>query len=148
MCRYETHISDTHACREEEREMNKYCAFAGIGTIPWGPLNAGQLARPYNKESTKRTDDAKNYPWYAPDLAFEGEIVQRVEKVAADKGWSMAQVAIAWINAKVTSPIIGFSSAKRMEEAIIPGYTLTEEETKFLEEPCVFSLPFSVSASR
>jgi aryl-alcohol dehydrogenase-like predicted oxidoreductase len=56
-------------------------------------------------------------------------------QVAGEKGWKMSQVAIAWINGKVSSPIIGFSSAARMEEAIIPGYTLTPEEVKFLEEP-------------
>jgi aryl-alcohol dehydrogenase-like predicted oxidoreductase len=47
----------------------------------------------------------------------------------------MGQVSLAWINTKVTSPIVGFSSAQRMEEAIIPGYKLTDEEIKFLEEP-------------
>jgi hypothetical protein len=49
----------------------------------------------------------------------------------------MAQVALAWIGRKVTSPIVGFSSVKRLEEAIIPGKTLTDEEIKHLEEPCV-----------
>jgi hypothetical protein len=29
---------------------------------------------------------------------------------------------------------------KRLEEAIIPGYKLTEEEIRFLEEPYVFIL--------
>jgi len=27
--------------REEEREMNPYCVYSGVGLIPWGPLNAG-----------------------------------------------------------------------------------------------------------
>ena len=47
----------------------------------------------------------------------------------------MSQVALAWINGKVTSPIVGFSKASRIDEAIIPGWKLTEEEIKFLEEP-------------
>jgi aryl-alcohol dehydrogenase-like predicted oxidoreductase len=41
---------------------------------------------------------------------WDNEIVRRVEKVAKEKGWSMAQVSLAWINEKVTSPIVGFSS--------------------------------------
>jgi aryl-alcohol dehydrogenase-like predicted oxidoreductase len=54
----------------------------------------------------------------------------------------MAQVALAWIDNKVTSPIVGFSSVKRLEEAIIPDKKLTAEEMKYLEEPCVmFSVP-------
>jgi hypothetical protein len=144
--------------REEEREMNKYCAFAGIGLIPWGPLAAGSLARPHaERDTTTRSEISKKLPWYVPPAAYEDEIIRRVEKVANDKGWKMSQVALAWINEKVTSPIVGFSSVSgghqrygsgpewltgvlqvaRLEEAIIPGYKLTEEETKYLEEPCV-----------
>jgi aryl-alcohol dehydrogenase-like predicted oxidoreductase len=102
------------AYREEEREMNAYCNFAGIGIIPWGPLAAGKLARPYNAEATTRADATKSYPWYKPDEEWQGEIVNRVEKLAKEKGWTMAQVALAWIGDKVTSPIVGFSSVSHV----------------------------------
>ena len=47
----------------------------------------------------------------------------------------MSQVALAWINKKISSPIIGFSSVNRIDEAIeVRGKTLTEEEEKYLEE--------------
>ena len=47
----------------------------------------------------------------------------------------MSQVALAWINKRVASPIIGFSSIERMDEALdVRGKTLTEEEEKYLEE--------------
>ena len=47
----------------------------------------------------------------------------------------MSQVALAWINKRISSPIIGFSSVERMDEAIeVRGKTLTEEEEKYLEE--------------
>jgi len=115
--------------REEEREMNAYCKYSGVGLIPWGPLAAGQLARPVDV-STVRGAGADKSP-------ADVEIIKRVEKLAKQKGWKMGQVAEAWINTKVTSPIIGFSSPERMEEAIIPNKTLTEEEIKFLEEPYV-----------
>jgi aryl-alcohol dehydrogenase-like predicted oxidoreductase len=90
--------------------MNKYCKFAGIGLIPWGPLNAGQLARPLTADTTTRAEVNKKMPWNAKTTEVEDEIVRRVEKVAKDKGWLMSQVALAWIGEKVTSPIIGFSS--------------------------------------
>jgi aryl-alcohol dehydrogenase-like predicted oxidoreductase len=121
--------------REEEREMNKYCNFAGIGLIPWGPLSAGQLARPVNAADTTRAETSKAMGFMSEIVPFEKEILERVEKVAKDKGWKMSQVALAWISGKVTSPIVGFSSPERMEEAIIPGYKLSEEEIKYLEEP-------------
>jgi aryl-alcohol dehydrogenase-like predicted oxidoreductase len=47
----------------------------------------------------------------------------------------MSQVALAWINKRIASPIIGFSSVERMDEAIeARGKVLTEEEEKYLEE--------------
>lgn len=48
----------------------------------------------------------------------------------------MSHVAMAWILRYVTSPIIGFSSVKRIDEAVeVRGKTLTDEEVKYLEEP-------------
>ena len=47
----------------------------------------------------------------------------------------MSHVALAWVNQRISSPIIGFSSTKRMDEAIeANGKELTEEEEKYLEE--------------
>lgn len=44
-------------------------------------------------------------------------------------------MALAWINKRVTSPIIGFSSVNRLEEAISArGKVLSDEETKYVEE--------------
>ena len=50
----------------------------------------------------------------------------------------MSQVALAWINKRISSPIIGFSSVGRIEESLdVRGKTLTEEEEKYLEEKYV-----------
>lgn len=47
----------------------------------------------------------------------------------------MSQVALAWINKRVSSPIIGFSSVERMDEALhARGKLLIEEEENYLEE--------------
>ena len=47
----------------------------------------------------------------------------------------MSQVALAWINKRISSPIIGFSSVDRMDEALhASGKVLSEEEEKYLEE--------------
>lgn len=47
----------------------------------------------------------------------------------------MSHVALAWINKRVASPIIGFSSVERMDEALeARGKVLSEEEEKYLEE--------------
>lgn len=43
---------------------------------------------------------------------WQDEIVRRVEKVAKDKGWTMSQVSLAWINERISSPIVGFKSVR------------------------------------
>lgn len=119
--------------REEEREMNALCTHTGVGLIPWGPLNAGRLSRPasaHNSTSRSESQGALS--------AVDQEIISRVEKLAEKKGWTMSQVALSWIGGKVSSPIVGFSSEKRIEEAIgVRGKELTEEEGRALEEPYV-----------
>lgn len=61
--------------------------------------------------------------------------MERVEELAKKHDWKMATVALAWINNRVTSPIIGFSTAERMDEALeARGKKLTVEEEKYLEE--------------
>ena len=76
---------------------------------------------------------AIQYP--PPITEADTKIIQRVEEIAKKKNWPMAHVALAWILAKVSSPIIGFSSVERMDEALeVGGKELTEDEVKALEE--------------
>jgi aryl-alcohol dehydrogenase-like predicted oxidoreductase len=138
--------------REEEREMNRFCNDTGVGLIPvsfsfvtcqffqgysanvtqWAPLFRGHLARPLDKLG-KTTRSA---PEVGKGLTEADEgIVKRVQELADKKGWKMSQVALAWINKRIASPIIGFSSVERIEEALdVKGKTLTDEEEKYLEE--------------
>ncbi|EJD03438.1 Aldo/keto reductase [Fomitiporia mediterranea MF3/22] len=121
--------------REEEREMIPYCKAHGIGLIPWGPLQAGSLAAPISTSTTRR--ESRDTKYSEADKA----IIERVEEVANKRGWTMAQTALAWINSKVSSPIVGISSPERLEASIITGKELTEDEIKYLEEPCVSFIP-------
>ncbi|KZT60244.1 Aldo/keto reductase [Calocera cornea HHB12733] len=122
--------------REEEREMNKYCDYTGVGLIPYRPLAGGELARPIDATST-RAEFFKKSEYAAESTDADKEIITRVEKIAKEKGWKMSQVAQAWIKTKVSSCIIGFTSLARLEEAIISDKVLTEEKIKYLEEPYV-----------
>jgi aryl-alcohol dehydrogenase-like predicted oxidoreductase len=63
------------------------------------------------------------------------EIINRVDELAKQKQWTMLQVTLAWMLKRVTSPIIGFSSAERIDDALSArGKELTPEEEKYLEE--------------
>lgn len=89
--------------------MLKYCKAAGVGVIPYSPLNRGALARPLGAEGTVRSESNMQL-FGTKALEAEEEITRRVEKVAKDKGWLMSEVALAWVMERVTSPIVGFSS--------------------------------------
>ena len=89
--------------------MIPYCNAHGIGLIPWGPLSGGELARPWNV-STQRKVEVQAGPYARAYKEQDEVIVQRVEEVAKKHGWTMGQVALAWIGTKVSSPIVGVSS--------------------------------------
>ncbi|MCJ1259009.1 hypothetical protein MMC24_006843 [Lignoscripta atroalba] len=123
--------------REEEREMNKYCELTGVGLIPWSPLCRGYLARPRTeKASSLRSTGENKKPLFACGTGQPDEtIIDRVQELSEKKGWKMSHVALAWLNRRISSPIIGFSSVERIDEALeVRGKTLTAEEEKYLEE--------------
>jgi len=98
----------------------------------WAPLCRGHLARPIEAFGTT----TRSKPELEKGLTeTDTKIIKRVQELAEKKGWKMSQVALAWINKRISSPIIGFSSVDRIDEAIeVRGKTLTEEEEKYLEE--------------
>ena len=120
--------------REEEREMNRFCNDTGVGLIPWAPLCRGHLARP--PQAFGSTDRSAGEPkGRTGQTELDREIIGRVIELSEKHGWEMAHVALAWINRRVTSPIIGFSSVERLEQAIgARGKVLGEDEEKYLEE--------------
>ncbi|KAF2249354.1 aldo-keto reductase-like protein [Trematosphaeria pertusa] len=123
--------------REEEREMNRFCNSTGVGLIPWAPLCRGHLARPASKfgETIRSEGEKNNGSSFSGHSENDKKMIERVEELAKKHGWKMSTVALAWINKRVTSPIIGFSTEGRMDEALESrGKTLTEEEEKYLEE--------------
>jgi aryl-alcohol dehydrogenase-like predicted oxidoreductase len=126
--------------REEEREMLPLCCNQGVGVIPWSPLARGFLAG--NRRTADRGDttraktDKIAHGLYYSDADFR--IVDRVVELAQERGASPAQVALAWIlrQPAVTSPIVGASKMKHLEEAVAAlDLTLSDEECKRLEEP-------------
>ncbi|KAG7059380.1 aldo/keto reductase [Colletotrichum scovillei] len=123
--------------REEEREMNRFCNDTGVGLIPWAPLCRGHLARPpkdfgsTSRSKTEKEGQPGSHGTVEPDLT----IIKRVQEIAEKRDWPMSHVALAWINKRITSPIIGFSSVERIDQAITAdGKVLTDEEEKYLEE--------------
>ncbi|NTV65580.1 MAG: aldo/keto reductase [Oscillochloris sp.] len=125
--------------REEEREMIPLCVDQGVGLIPWSPLARGFLTgnRPKGADPATlrgRTDTLSHAMYNEGDYA----VVERVGEIAARRGVSSAQVALAWLLSKpaVSAPIIGASKMYQLEEANAAlEVTLSAEEIALLEEP-------------
>ena len=126
--------------REEEREMMPLCRAEGIGVIPWSPLARGFLAGNRRRQDKGETTRAKSDEFAHRMYYNEGDfkVVDRVSEIAAKRGVSNAQVALAWLLAQpgVTSPIVGASKPHHLDDAIAAvSLKLSEEEIKALKEP-------------
>jgi aryl-alcohol dehydrogenase (NADP+) len=126
--------------REEEREMLPLCDEEGIAVIPWSPLARGFLAgnrraSDFGETPRARTDDYAKQMYYQPS---DFTVVERLTEIAAQRGLSNAQIALAWMLSKpaITAPIIGASKMRHLEEAVAAlSVGLTEEEIAALEAP-------------
>jgi len=119
--------------------MLAYCKYNGIGVIPWSPLSGGALARPLGAETT-RANTTKGTVFERTTARGDSTIINRVEELAKKKNCKMSQIGLAWVAAKVESPIVGANSVQRLQESLIKEIELTPEEIAYLEEPCVFCM--------
>ncbi|MDR5673446.1 aldo/keto reductase [Halalkaliarchaeum sp. AArc-GB] len=124
--------------REEEREMLPLCEKEGVGVIPWSPIAAGYLARPYEEDdATTRGEHESSLDRPYREGGGE-EINRRVAELADEKGVKMAQIALAWQfhTGVVDAPIVGTSSIEHLEDAIEAlDIDLRDSDVEYLEEP-------------
>jgi aryl-alcohol dehydrogenase-like predicted oxidoreductase len=118
--------------------MMRVCLDQGIGVIPWSPLARGRLSRPWDQRGeTKRaaTDEFGKKLYKATEDA-DHRVVDRVADVAAKRGVSMSQIALAWHFSKpyITAPIIGATKPHHLDDALAAvELVLTAEEVAVLE---------------
>jgi aryl-alcohol dehydrogenase-like predicted oxidoreductase len=124
--------------REEERELLPLCHAEKLGVLPWSPLARGHLTRPRAQDrgpTIRSTNDPHGVRLY---VEADWEIVDVVERIATERGVSMAQIALAWLFSKrqVTAPIIGATKLSHLEDAIAAlDLTLSAQEIEALEAP-------------
>lgn len=124
--------------REEEREMTKLCAEDNIAMTPYSALAGGRLSKKPGETSKRLEEDSYAKSKYDATAAPDGVIISRVAKLAEDKGVSMTEVSLAWLLAKVTSPVVGATKLHHIEGAAkAVDLVLSKEELAYLEEPYV-----------
>jgi len=119
--------------------MLPLCADQGIGVLPWSPLARGRLTRDCDQVTERSQSDR-----FGASLYQTGEsdraVVQRLAKIAQDRGVPRAQVALACLLSKpvVTSPIVGATKPHHLEDAVAAlDLELTAAAIAALEEPYV-----------
>ncbi len=128
--------------REEEREMNPYCARSGVALMPWSPLARGVLTGSYrggfDKGGTERSrgrDRVRTEGLYKGAATFA--IAERVVEVAEKYGKTPAQIALAWMMNKpeITSPVVGVSKIAQIEQLVeATKIRLEPDDVTYLEE--------------
>jgi aryl-alcohol dehydrogenase-like predicted oxidoreductase len=128
--------------REEEREMLPLCADEKIGVIPWSPLARGRLTRDWDEATERSAADGFGRMLYGHESGDKA-IVEAVGAVAAARGVSRAQVALAWLlrHPVVSAPIIGARKPAHLDDAIasldleLTGDEIAELEAGYLPHP-------------
>ncbi|MGY9057946.1 MAG: aldo/keto reductase [Alphaproteobacteria bacterium] len=128
--------------REEEREMNPYCASSGVALTPWSPLARGILTGAYKGSldggSTTRSQGAdrkRTEGLYRGEMDFQ--IATRVVEIAEKLGHTPAQIAVAWLLNKpeVTAPVVGVSKISQLDQLVAATeITLDPADVSYLEE--------------
>ena len=125
--------------REEEREMLPLCDRENVGVIPWSPLARGYLTRPHEEVDATVRGETEQRLYEHPYREGGGpEVNERVQELAAEKGITMAQTALAWVLHKewVDAPIVGTTSIEHLEEAVEAlEVSLSDSDIAYLEEP-------------
>ena len=124
--------------RDVEDEILPAIRELGIGLVAYSPLGRGFLSgRIHSVDDLEASDFRRANP------RFQGEnfqknldLVERVEELAASKGCTAAQIALAWVLAQGEDivPIPGTTRVKNLEENVSAlDVELSDEELRDLE---------------
>ncbi|TNC49572.1 aldo/keto reductase [Rubellimicrobium rubrum] len=106
--------------REPEAEILPTLGELGISFVPFSPLGKGFLTGTIDATTTFDAKDFRNtVPRFAPEARDANQaLVDRVGEIAAAKGVTPAQIALAWLLAQAPSivPIPGTTKLHRLEE--------------------------------
>src|SRR5689334_13086106 len=129
--------------REIEWEIVPAALDAGLGLLPWSPLGGGWLSGKYRRDQQPSGDTRLGEDPRRGMEAYDRRgvprtwaVIDAVQKVAEDRGVSMAEVALAWVTARpgVTSTILGARTAGQLEANLrSAGLRLTAAETAALD---------------
>jgi aryl-alcohol dehydrogenase-like predicted oxidoreductase len=106
--------------RTIEEAILPTCEELGIGLVPYSPLGRGYLTGKIDENTTyDRSDIRSNNPRFTPEAIRANQVVvELLERIAAPKGATPAQIALAWLLAQKPwiVPIPGTRKLSRLDE--------------------------------
>lgn len=116
-------IQDHYSLWMREPEATKFsvCEELGIGLVAWGPLGQGFLTGKITRDMTfdDPNDLRKDFPRFTPDaLEANFQVVDFLNALAARRGITPAQIALAWIVAQKPwiVPIPGGTAIQHLDD--------------------------------
>jgi aryl-alcohol dehydrogenase-like predicted oxidoreductase len=126
--------------RAVEAETVPAARALGLGVLPWSPLGRGVLSGKYRHGTP--ADSRAASPIFSSFVGrYLGDtshrVVEAVARAADGLGWSMVEVALAWVRDRpgVTAPIVGARTAAQLRGALgAEGCVLPEEIASALDD--------------
>lgn len=111
----------------------------GVGCIAFSPLAQGMLTDKYLQGIPQGSRAAQGKSLSKDLLTAQNlERIAALNRIAADRGQTLAQLAIAWVlrRPEVTSALIGASSVRQLEDsaAAVTGLGFSEAELAAIDE--------------
>ncbi|KAL6961526.1 hypothetical protein U1Q18_039296 [Sarracenia purpurea var. burkii] len=124
--------------RDCEEEIVPTCRELGIGIVAYSPLGRGFLsAGPKISENLSNDDFRKHLPRFkAENMENNQKVYERIADIAASKGCTTGQLALAWVlhQGNDVCPIPGTTKIENLKQNIgAVSVTLTREEMDELE---------------
>jgi aryl-alcohol dehydrogenase-like predicted oxidoreductase len=125
--------------RDPEDGILDVCRELGIGFVPYSPLGRGFLTGRIKSFDDLAPDDyRRNTPRFQGENFEKNlELVQAIEQMAAEKGCTPAQLALAWVLAQGDDivPIPGTKRCSYLEENVVAlDVDLTPQDLKRIDE--------------
>jgi len=106
--------------RDPEDEILPTCRELGIGFVPYSPLGRGFLTGRFRSIEDLPADDYRRHSprFQGENFARNLELVRRIGEIAAEKGCTPSQLALAWVLAQGEDivPIPGTKRRTYLEE--------------------------------
>ena len=120
--------------RTTEQELLPMAQALGIGVVAWSPLGGGMLTGKYRRGENGRLQGLGGRVFQAENSPQRAAILDEVLAIATESGATPSQVAIAWVAAKGSLPIIGPRNVAQLEDNLAAtGVDLNEEQIARLD---------------